>query len=244
MEVFAGMAVLVGSTLLAVCMVLLHQDTKTRNGERDRHLQTEKEKNLKHFESVVKEHVSTLSRRRIILIRRDRYGVVDFSAWRKELSHFIINVVMQKVDIFSLGYSPDGEIDDAIELIIDEYDLKRDVTDDLAEGITPSEFEGHCCEIMREEGWDAHVTKGSGDQGADVVDTKDNQRLVVQCKLYSGTVGNKAVQEVLAAKSFYGADHAAVVCTTGYTKAAQQLAQSSDVALLMYHELRDHVATL
>ena len=53
--------------------------------------------------------------------------------------------------------------------------------------------------------WETFVTPQSGDQGADLIIEKYGLKFVVQCKFYSNPVGNKAVQEVIAAKGFYDA---------------------------------------
>jgi restriction system protein len=61
--------------------------------------------------------------------------------------------------------------------------------------------------------------------------------LVVQCKLYSSPVGNKAVQEVIAGRAFENADMAAVVSNMAFTKSARVLAQQAGVDLLHHDEL-------
>ncbi len=60
-------------------------------------------------------------------------------------------------------------------------------------------------------------------------------RLVVQCKRYAKPVGNGAVQEVVAARSYWHADWAAVVSNAGFTPAARKLAAATDV-LLLHHD--------
>ena len=56
--------------------------------------------------------------------------------------------------------------------------------------------------------------------------------LVLQCKRQSNPVGNKAVQQALAARHFYSADYAAVVTETSYTSSAEALSRRSGVFLL------------
>jgi restriction system protein len=102
---------------------------------------------------------------------------------------------------------------------------------------SPLDFEGMCAGVLRQHGWNSSTTKGSGDQGADVIAEHSGKKLVIQCKLYSGNVGNKAVQEALAAKHFYSADFAAVVCKSDFTKSAKQLAQSSGIDIMTFDEL-------
>lgn len=86
-------------------------------------------------------------------------------------------------------------------------------------------------------GWNSRATSGSGDQGADVIAEKDGFTLVIQCKLYTSPVGNKAVQEVAAAKGYFHGDAAAVVTNSGFTKSARQLADSLGVYLLHHSQI-------
>ena len=88
------------------------------------------------------------------------------------------------------------------------------------EGMSPIEFEQRCADYLSLRGWESTTTKGSGDQGVDVVACKNNIVLVVQCKKYSKPVGNKAVQEIIAAKAYMQATFAAVVSNQTYTPAA------------------------
>ncbi|GLQ53607.1 restriction endonuclease [Devosia nitrariae] len=103
--------------------------------------------------------------------------------------------------------------------------------------MTPIQFERWCENALRWSGWSANGTKASGDQGADVVATKDGVKVVLQCKLFSRPVGNAAVQEIFAAKAHYSASGAAVVSNQVYTPAAQQLARSCGVKLLHADDL-------
>lgn len=187
-------------------------------------------------------HLDTLARRRRVLIKVDHYGVSDPAAWHKEVRHFINKVVLPGLGETPETMKPDpGAIDhliEVIEAIVLEFEEDR-LSDDIdIEGLTPEGFEILCCKILTESGWKANLTSATGDQGADVIAQKRQMRLVLQCKLYNSAVGNKAVQEVLAAKAFYGAQIGAVVCVRGYTRAAKQLAKASDIALLTLPELK------
>lgn len=63
----------------------------------------------------------------------------------------------------------------------------------------------------------------------------------MQCKFYSGNVGNAAVQEVYAAKAFYDASHAAVICNTGFTRSAIELAGKLGILLVPDEKLEQFV---
>ncbi len=101
-----------------------------------------------------------------------------------------------------------------------------------------SHFERQCARALHRGGWAVRPMGGSGDQGADLLAVKGRSKLVVQCKHTARPVGNKAVQEALAARTYYEGTHAAVVSASGFTKGAADLAQRSDVLLLRLPDLR------
>lgn len=94
------------------------------------------------------------------------------------------------------------------------------------------DFEYWVADRLNERNWLAQVTQGSGDQGVDVVAKIGTLRVAVQCKLYTGSVGNKAVQEVLAGMSFFDLDRGAIISTGNYTKSAHALAKKNNILLL------------
>ena len=99
---------------------------------------------------------------------------------------------------------------------------------------SPLDFERWCAQVLGQNGWRTTVTKASGDQGADVLAEKDEQTVVLQCKLYTGAVGNKAVQEAFSAQRHYATRRSAVVTNAQFTKSAQELARTTKVLLLHY----------
>jgi len=99
------------------------------------------------------------------------------------------------------------------------------------------DYELFVSKILANHGCQTEITKGSGDQGADIIGIYRNQRFVVQCKFYSGAVGNKAVQEVHAAKAFYKADRAFVVSNANFTKSASELAERLGIPLLHHQDI-------
>jgi restriction system protein len=101
------------------------------------------------------------------------------------------------------------------------------------------DFERQCQQILAGRGWLARLTPASGDQGADIIAEKDGMSVVLQCKLYARPVGNKAVQEVAAARTFYDAGFAAVVSNADYTEAARRLARRNEILLLHIDDLHD-----
>lgn len=94
------------------------------------------------------------------------------------------------------------------------------------------EFEYLCSKILIKQGYEnVEVTKGSGDQGVDIIAYRDGVKYAVQCKRYSQAVGNKAVQEIYAGKQFYGC-HVGIIMTNNYfTSSAKELAQRNGIIL-------------
>lgn len=82
-------------------------------------------------------------------------------------------------------------------------------------------------------GWKAEATRGSADQGVDVIATAPGGTgVAVQVKHYRSNVGNKAMQEIVASKAFYRCIHAVVITSgPGYTRAAYELARANAVRL-------------
>jgi restriction system protein len=103
--------------------------------------------------------------------------------------------------------------------------------------LSPTEFEAYCEQLLVNSGWQSTTTKASGDQGIDILATRDGLKAVFQCKKQSSPVGNKAVQEAIAGKSFASADYAFVVSNADFTPSARELAAKSGVHLLHYSSL-------
>ncbi len=98
--------------------------------------------------------------------------------------------------------------------------------------LTGEEFETYCAQILKDNGFrHVELTPMGGDQGVDILAVKDGESWAIQCKNYSGAVGNFAVQEACAGREYYGCDRAAVICPGDYTRAARELAESTDVEL-------------
>jgi len=117
------------------------------------------------------------------------------------------------------------------EYYLDTYgvDVQRIVDVDGMEGHL---FEAFCADLLEDNGYsNVTVTRGSGDQGVDIVAQIKGISYAIQCKNYSSFLSNKPVQEVLAGKNYYDC-HLGVVMTNSYFgKSACELAQKTGVIL-------------
>ncbi|WP_042470336.1 restriction endonuclease [Bacillus ndiopicus] len=107
------------------------------------------------------------------------------------------------------------------------------------DSMTGEEFERFLGELFKRRGYKVSYTATSGDYGADLI-LKDRKEIIaVQAKRYSGTVGVKAVQEIIGAVKMYNATEAWVVTNSHFTKQAIKLANINDVYLVDREDLID-----
>ena len=187
--------------------------------------------------AAVSEHMNALVRKRAQLVMLDAYGSQQTGCWEKEVSHFLGAIVApvlsnRQRDILRQRQQ---EFVESISARVASADIPS--LHLLPRNATGLDFEAFCAAKLSRAGWIAQVTQGSRDQGVDVIATKNRVRVVLQCKLCSRPVGNKAVQEVAASRAHERADYAAVVSTSFYTLAAEQLAQTNGVLLLHFSQL-------
>lgn len=98
--------------------------------------------------------------------------------------------------------------------------------------LSGKEFEIFLAGLFRKLGYRVELTPAIGDYGADLILTKPDEKIAVQAKCYSGSVGVSAVQEVLAGMVYYGCQSAWVITTGSLTQNAIELARKSNVKLL------------
>ena len=107
--------------------------------------------------------------------------------------------------------------------------------------LTGTEFEQRLAILFRHQGYSVKLTKGSGDQGADLLLSKGNVRVAVQAKRHTARVGNGAIQELLGGMVFYNCSRGMVVITSYFTRSAKELAaKANGVELWGKSELRAH----
>ena len=93
--------------------------------------------------------------------------------------------------------------------------------------------------IFIKAGYKVIVTKKTGDQGADLIVEKGGISTAIQAKKYTGSVGNKAVQEIVAAMKYYDCDKSMVITTGEFTKGARALADRNKVQLIGKDKIDD-----
>lgn len=101
------------------------------------------------------------------------------------------------------------------------------------------EFEEYIAEVLlRNDFTHVEVTRGSGDQGVDILARKDGVSYAVQCKHYTSKISNKAVQEAYAGARFYGCDVPVVLTNSYFFPSALELGDEIGVELWDREELK------
>lgn len=98
--------------------------------------------------------------------------------------------------------------------------------------LSGEEFEEFLAGLFRTQGYVVELTALTGDYGADLILSKDGQRICVQAKRYAGSVGVAAVQEALSGKAYYQCNAAWVITTGIFTVNAHELAAKSGVRMI------------
>ena len=102
------------------------------------------------------------------------------------------------------------------------------------------EFEKYLKCHFEKLGYKVEMTPKSHDYGADLVMSKDRERIVIQAKRYKESVGIKAVQEIIGALQYYKADKGYVVTNSkSFTKSAIELANNTSIELWARKDIID-----
>lgn len=194
------------------------------------------EKAIERLRSQIDEHAATLSKKRRQLVRYDDYGTRDTSRWNREIERFLNNPELGPY-IQRYISLPDARV--MINQALTAYQGSLPVVElEFDPGMSGEDYERYCSAILANAGWSVEETPTSGDQGADILATRGDIKVAIQCKRYASNVGNAAVQQAFAATAFYKAEHAAVVTNADYTPSAIELAEGIGVLLLHHEDLR------
>jgi len=164
----------------------------------------------------------------------------DKNVWVKrnyKISWNRINDLIHFLDQKGIKLSPAelcGLLSDYIEN--KEYNL---TINSIAQGtnnfskLSGSDFEHLLYRLYEAMGYSVQSNGKIGDQGGDLIATKDQKRILVQAKCYKNwNAGNSAIQEAVAAKNHYDCNEAVVVTTSNFTKEAIELAKTNNVKLI------------
>lgn len=189
-------------------------------------------KDLNNCYSIIDPHIDQLRAKRSRLTIVNDYGYLESQKWLKEVNYFLKTVV---------GCDPryHSALHEVLSVYINnqtqDYKVTRITNYIVSDGTS---YEYHVKEELESNGWNARVIGGSGDQGIDIIATKSNIKLAIQCKNWKNTVGNRAVQEIYSGKIHVAADFAVVITSSSYTPKAYELAHTTRVVLIHTNEIK------
>ena len=187
---------------------------------------------------LIDPHIAALALRRRQLSYLDPYSKPVLDDWRKEQKRFFERHIAPAFGgEFRMKYLSSWQTFPMLDRSVDAYETERTLPPVSLATTDPKAYEEAVAQALATMGWDCRTTRSTGDQGADVIACKEGVKVIVQCKLYSNPVGNKAVQEVHAAVAYEAAQAGAVVTNATFTKSARMLAESTGILLLHHSEL-------
>lgn len=133
---------------------------------------------------------------------------------------------------------------DSFENMLCSQNNEGEYTIDDIDLMSGQEFENFVALLFSKMGYETEVTKASGDQGIDIIAEKNGKKIGIQAKCYSATVGNSAIQEVVAGINFYNLNKAIVVTNNYFTQSALQLAEANNVVLWDRNILKEKIIEL
>ena len=194
---------------------------------------------LEESKEIIKNYAKNLGRERFANSYTDPYGIRRYDKWEKKGKKYFYQKVLLSIHSASIEIENSSSLKSYIMELIEETSIANEFLSlTLTQSFSGEEYELFCEKELEANGWQVIRTPKTGDNGVDLVAEKDSYRLCIQCKRYSKSVANTAVQEVTAGKSLYQGTHAAVVTNNSFTKKAIELAESNHVMLLHHEELK------
>jgi hypothetical protein len=161
----------------------------------------------------------------------------DFLRWEKEFALFH---QMRELDDLYNSYQ------EALSIHQNLLNLTRSLTYQLLHdnwrAMRGTEFEDFLRRVFESLGYKVQMTKGSGDQGLDLILTGKGRRIGVQAKGYSDTVGNSAIQEANAGMGFYDCECCIAITNSTFSRSAKELADKIGCLLIDGTRLPDLIA--
>lgn len=103
------------------------------------------------------------------------------------------------------------------------------------------EFELLCKNLIDKMGFVTEITKASSDGGIDIIAYSNKPMIsgkyIIQCKRYSGNVGEPIIRDLYGVITAERANKCILITTGFFTKAATQFAENKQIELINGYEL-------
>lgn len=157
--------------------------------------------------------------------------ILNTSACEEELINYYANLRLHEYEQEEIKRQMDSEFIVSLENGASAMDTMSGL-----------EFELFCSLLLKSLGFTRiYSTKATGDQGVDILAEKGIDVYAIQCKRYSGSVGNASIQEVYTGSRYYDAKKCMVITNSHFTKSALELAQVTNVELIDGNQIKKYV---
>lgn len=138
-----------------------------------------------------------------------------------------ITLTPETLELVSLLAHPEESVDDAVTRLISDSAIAYFVR------LSPREFESLVGRSLESRGYTVTYVGGSGDEGIDLLATKDTEHVAVQCKRYDASpITPNQIREFLGAIVNAQATAGVFVTTSSFTQAARAFAAAQSIELV------------
>jgi len=185
-----------------------------------------------------------LIRKQQIYAREADVSIGDYH-WETEKFYFLWTYCEKCIDgiisYYNRSEKEEKLLEDAIEYIeqiTKEYFINNKNKFVYSETqSTWQQYELMCYALLESLGWNVFLTEAGADFGVDLIATKNNLKVAIQCKKHKNTLGIKAVQEVFSGAKYHDCEYMMVCSNVGYSKSSKKLALNLGVKLLHHDYL-------
>ena len=110
--------------------------------------------------------------------------------------------------------------------------------------ISPKQFEKLVAKLFKKMGYDVSLTKASGDEGIDIILSRNGKTSIVQGKRYSGTVGQPVARDLYGSMIHNRAEEAYLITTGIFSLPAQTWASVKPIHLVNGKMLIEWIETI
>jgi HJR/Mrr/RecB family endonuclease len=124
-----------------------------------------------------------------------------------------------------------------IEIYEAALDRYKQTNDQYWKSLRGIAFETALANLYGKMGYWVHQTKGSGDEGIDLVLEKEGVKTVVQCKGHAKPIGVGAVRDLYGAMMHFGVPSAVLACPAGFTEGVIHFVMNKPIRLISASEI-------
>ena len=108
---------------------------------------------------------------------------------------------------------------------------------DYWKSLRGTKFERALANLYIKMGFSVQQTKATGDEGIDLILSKDNKTIIVQCKGHNKPVGVGVVRDLYGTMMHFGATSAVLACPAGFTEGVIRFVMNKPIQLISAIEL-------